>query len=100
VPNLHVTAFFRAKPGRSGELGTELLSLVAPTRREPGSLQYHILQGRDEPDIWFVREEWRGRADFDAHMATAYVKRLLAAVPDLCVDDPRIDFFETRSPQS
>ncbi len=98
MSTLHVAAFFRARPGRGPELGEGLLALVAPTRQEPGSLRYDILQSREEPDLWFVREEWSGQDAFDTHMATPYVQALMARVPKLCAAPPQLGFYLARSP--
>ncbi|WP_342250963.1 putative quinol monooxygenase [Sphingomonas sp. OTU376] len=94
---LHVAASFRAKPGCSAQLGDRLRALVAPTRREAGSLRYHVLQGLDDTDAWLVSEEWADRRAFDEHMAQPYVLDLLAAAPALCAQEPRIAFFKDQS---
>lgn len=83
-------AFFTAKPGQSESLGARLLGLVGPTRREPGCLRYDIYHSADDPDAWFVYEDWRSQADFDAHMRTPYVQAFMADVPNLCADDVEI----------
>ncbi|WP_207458249.1 putative quinol monooxygenase [Azospirillum sp. SYSU D00513] len=90
-------AFFTAKPGRGEELGARLLDLVAPTRREPGCLRYDIYRSTDLADAWFVLEEWRSRADFDAHMQTPYVAAFMMLVPELCEGEVEICGYEMRS---
>ncbi|GGY30452.1 putative quinol monooxygenase [Pseudoduganella albidiflava] len=93
-------ASFQARPGQSAALGSALLSLVSLSRAEPGNLQYEICQAIDAPDTWLVFEQWRSRGDFDFHMATPYVTRFLAAVPDLCAGDPDLRGYALRSPGS
>ena len=100
MPTLSVTAFCRAQAGRSDTLGEVLLSLVAPTRQEAGSIRYDVLQSADDADLWLVREEWRSRADFDRHMATPHVGAFLAQVPGLCAGEIDLRFFVTRSPRA
>jgi quinol monooxygenase YgiN len=90
-------AFFRAKPGRSKELGEALLALVSPSRQEAGSLRYEIHQSKDTAEDWMVAEDWRYPSDFDEHMETSYVQDFLAKVPDLCVTDIEIRSFQQRS---
>ncbi|MBM7326099.1 antibiotic biosynthesis monooxygenase [Agrobacterium sp. S2] len=91
-------AFFKAKPGRSEELGVALLALVSPSRREPGSLRYEIYQSKDSSDEWMVLEVWRRSSDFDEHMETTYVRNFLAKVNDLCLNEVDILRFHQRSP--
>jgi 4-carboxymuconolactone decarboxylase len=98
MTTFHIAAFFRAKPGQGETLGEQFLALVEPTRSEPGSIRYDILQSHDDLDTWFVREEWRSRNDFDLHMATPYVAHLLALVPLLCLGEVQIGGYALRSP--
>ncbi|WP_342316870.1 putative quinol monooxygenase [Lysobacter sp. FW306-1B-D06B] len=93
-------AYFTAKPGRSRDLGDELLGLVAPSREEEGCLRYEIHQSNDVPDVWMVIEDWRHHSDFDLHMSTRYVKAFMAKVADLCVEDVEICGYQQRSPQA
>jgi quinol monooxygenase YgiN len=90
-------AFFRAKPGRSKELGEALLALVSPSRQEAGSMRYEIHQSKHTAEDWMVVEDWRYPSDFDEHMETSYVQDFLAKVPDLCVTDIEIRSFQQRS---
>jgi quinol monooxygenase YgiN len=90
-------AFFTAKPGRADELGAALLTLVSPSRQEPGSLRYEVHQSKEAHGNWMVIEDWRYQSDFDEHMATSYVRDFLAKVPDLCVTDVDIRGFQERS---
>lgn len=93
-------AYFIAKPGRSQDLGAELLRLVAPSRNEDGCLRYQIHQSNDVPDAWMALEDWRHVSDFKLHMSTHYVQAFMAKVPDLCVEDMEICGYQQRSPQA
>ena len=92
-------AHFTAKPGRSTDLGKELLQLVTPSRREAGCLRYEIHQSNDVSDVWMVLEDWRYESDFDLHMGTGYVQAFMAKLPDLCSEDVEICGYQQRSPQ-
>ncbi|MGW0163013.1 putative quinol monooxygenase [Mycobacterium sp. NPDC003323] len=83
-------AFALARPAMADKLGAELLKLIAPTRTEPGCRRYEIHQSLLDPHLWMIIENWRARADFDAHMQTTYVREFLAQVPSLCVHDIEI----------
>jgi quinol monooxygenase YgiN len=81
------TAFFTAKEGHSVALGARLLALAGPSRSEPGCLRYDVYHSNDDPNTWFVYEDWRSRADFDAHMRTPYMHAFMTDLPALCVQD-------------
>lgn len=91
-------AFFKAKPGRSNDLGVALLALVSPSRKEVGSLRYEIYQSKDLADEWMVVEDWRHSSDFDEHMKTTYVRDFLAKATDLCWNEVDILRYQQRSP--
>ncbi|MGF6177654.1 putative quinol monooxygenase [Ensifer sp. 4252] len=93
-------AYFTAKPGRSQDLGDELLQLVASSRREEGCLRYEIHQSKDVTDVWMVIEDWRHASDFKLHMSADYVQAFVEKVPDLCVEDVEICGYQQRSPQA
>jgi quinol monooxygenase YgiN len=69
IAELTNTAFLDARPGKSAELGVELLMLVAPTRREPGCRRYEIHQSNDHSNAWLILEDWLSAAciNYDVH---------------------------------
>ena len=87
---LRVIARFVAKPGKSDELRSVAMGLLAPTRKEDGCLLYELLENEDDPDEVTFVEEWRDGEALHAHMATAHVENarsrfqeLVASAPDL-----------------
>ena len=90
-------AFFTAKPGQGESLGARLLALVEPTHQEPGCLRYDIYRSTDDATAWFVYEDWRSQADFDAHMRTPYVQAFMADVSSLCAEDVEIRTYRRAS---
>ena len=72
ISELTNIAFIRALPGRSLDLGRELCALVAPTREEEGCLDYVVHQSGDDPDVWFLYENWRSPEDMEAHFDTPH----------------------------
>jgi quinol monooxygenase YgiN len=80
---------FRAAAGRTDDLRTALLALVAPTRAEAGCLQYDLHEDPSDPDVLAFYEIW---ADGDAHAAhdrTEHVRAISAAIPGLTAEPPR-----------
>jgi quinol monooxygenase YgiN len=47
---VRVLAFFKAKPGKGRELEKALLTLVGPTRSEPGNIAYVLHSSTKDPD--------------------------------------------------
>jgi len=47
--------------------------------------------------LWIVAEDWLSEADFNAHMATDYVRSFMRRVPMLCDGDPDIRSYHKLS---
>lgn len=90
-------ATMRAKAGQGEALGAALMKLVRPTHSEPGCVRYDILESIDEPDTWTVYETWQRPEDFDAHMATDYVRDFLEKAGTLCVGEIDIHRYRPRA---
>ncbi|MGN6198898.1 putative quinol monooxygenase [Humibacter sp.] len=71
----HLYARFRALPGA----GDAVASLVAGYRRsvtaEPGNVRFDAHRLTDDPDTFFVYEEYRDEAAFKAHLAAEHCTR-------------------------
>jgi quinol monooxygenase YgiN len=72
ILNVH----FQAAPGHEEELGAELLSLVAPTRAEPGCLVYELHFDPEDPSKFMFYEKFASQAALDQHIAMPHLKRL------------------------
>jgi len=68
----------KAKPGQAEALARRLLDLVAPTRAEPGALEYHVHRDRDDPDLFVFYEAWRSVEHLRAHLGRPYIASFLA----------------------
>ncbi|KGQ14024.1 Oxygen-insensitive NAD(P)H nitroreductase [Beauveria bassiana D1-5] len=66
---LTIIAMLKAKAGQQENLKAALKALVAPSRLEPGCLDYTLFQLKQEPDRFYVRESWRGVCDTDGRAA-------------------------------
>ena len=80
---LHVVARHFAKPESVEPLRELLVSLVEPTRAEPGCLKYELFQNIDDPTDFTFVETFAGDAAFAAHAAAPYVKALSTTLPPL-----------------
>ena len=88
---LTIIARIEAKQNSIDLVKTELLSLVGPTRRESGCLQYDLHQDNDHPEIFVFYENWENRELWQAHMNSehikAYVTATEGAVEDFTVNE-------------
>ena len=94
MKTITVVATFQAKPGKAEELKRALISLVAPTRKEAGCLNYDLHQLPDEPKKFLFHENWTSQAHLNAHLQSPHIKALLPRVPELAVAMPEIKIWE------
>lgn len=80
---LTVIAHLRALNGQIEETRDFLLGLVAPTRKEPGCVNYDLHQDDEHPEEFTFYENWAERSDWDAHMQTPHLARFQEARDEL-----------------
>jgi quinol monooxygenase YgiN len=90
-------ATMKAKPGRSEELGKRLSALVEPTRAEVGCLNYDLHRSTEDDHVWMFYENWRSKADLDAHIQTPHLQALAKDLPDLTADGLKLQYFSMAS---
>lgn len=78
-------AVLKAKPGKRDDLRDSLLALIAPTRAEPGNLDYVLFELRDEAGTFYMREAFADKAALDAHFASDYFQAFAARLDELLV---------------
>ncbi len=77
-----LTAMVTAKPGQEDAVKTALLSLVEPTRKEPGCLCYNLHQSKADPTHFMFYEQWASKEDLSAHGKTPHMKALGGKLKD------------------
>ena len=92
--NITVVATFQARPGKEAELKKALLTLVAPTRKEAGCINYDLHQSPDEPGKFLFHENWTTKAALDAHLQMPHIQVLLPRMDELAVGMPEIKIWE------
>lgn len=78
-----VVARIKAKPGKEQQVRQELTKLLAPTRAEPGCLNYDLHVALDNEAEFLFHENWSSRDAFDKHLETPHVKALLSRADEL-----------------
>jgi len=71
-----LTAMVKAKPDQVEAVKDALMSLVEPTRKEPGCLCYNLHQSKADPTQFMFYEQWANKDAFDAHGQTPHMKVL------------------------
>ncbi|MGO8925702.1 MAG: putative quinol monooxygenase [Limisphaerales bacterium] len=91
---LTVIAQLNAKPGKESLVRQELLSLVAPSRKDAGCLCYDLHQAPDNPALFLFLENWTSKAHLDRHLQRPDLQAALARVGQLVAEPPRITLWE------
>jgi quinol monooxygenase YgiN len=81
---------FHAAAGRVVDLRRALLDVVGPTRAEDGCLLYDLHDSVEDPDVIAFYEIWATRAAHAAHDATPHIVDLVARLPELTAEPPRV----------
>ena len=72
-----------AKPEKRAELLKILASFVAPTRTEPGCINYDFHCDADDPNTFVFYENFVNKQALDKHLAMPYLQPLLDRVDEL-----------------
>lgn len=80
-----LSVVFDAKPGCEKELETLLTTLVAPTRKESGCIQYDLHRCKEDPQKFMFYEIWANQATLDAHHQSAHLKAFREKIGDLLI---------------
>ena len=91
-----VCAKWRAKAGKADRLVEVIDELTAPSRAEPACRFYQAARSAEDPQLFFLYEQYADEAGYEAHMASEHFTRLVKeeAIPDLLEDRAR-EFYET-----
>ena len=61
----------------------ELLSVVEPSRQEPGCVRMEVFESVRQPPIFAIHSEWTDEAAFELHASLPHTTRFLAAAEKL-----------------
>jgi quinol monooxygenase YgiN len=85
-----VQATIKSTPGRESEVRTQLLSLLAPSRKDAGCINYDLHEALDRPGDFLFCENWESKAHLDEHLKQPHVQSVLAKIAPLLRDIPQI----------
>lgn len=84
----YVLARITVKPEVAELAKRLLLDLVAKSRQDPGCMAYELFQQTEAPHVFQTVEQWKDKADAEAHMKTLHVGAALAAASPLLAAVP------------
>jgi quinol monooxygenase YgiN len=82
MANFLCIAQFISKPGKEEELYKALLTLLAPTRAEPGCLSYNLHQNVENSSIFTMTECFESKEAFDFHATQPYLHQFRELAKD------------------
>jgi quinol monooxygenase YgiN len=91
---LTVIAQVKAKPGQEVAVRKELLSLVGPSRKDTGCINYDLHQAVESPAQFLFHENWTSRAHLDAHLAKPDLQAALKRVGEMVAEPPQVSLWE------
>jgi quinol monooxygenase YgiN len=91
-----VTAKWRAKAGREQRLEEIIREMTEPSRAEPGNLYYQAHRSPEDPQLFYLYEQYTDESGYQAHQDTEHFTRLVKgeAIPEILEARER-EFFET-----
>jgi quinol monooxygenase YgiN len=82
------------KPDRRDEAVQIALRMTAETLKEDGCLAYTFHSPLDDPNIFFVYEEWETQDSLDGHNTSEHMKVFQAAIGDVLGGDVTVKKYE------
>jgi quinol monooxygenase YgiN len=78
-----VLARFLVKKECVQEVKKALEALVPLTKAEPGCINYDLYQENDNPQAFFLYENWQSEAHLDTHLQSKHLQDFLKRAPQL-----------------
>lgn len=82
-----------AREGRRDDLLRELLTLIDPTRAEPGNLDYVLFEKAEAPGTFVMREAFASIAALREHQQTAHYAAFAAQADELLAEPLALTFL-------
>lgn len=67
-----VAAIWKAKPGEAERVEQTIREMTPLSREEPANLYYQAQVSPDDPETFFLYEQYTDEAGYDAHKATPH----------------------------
>ena len=86
-----------AKPEKRDELMRILAAQVAPTRAEPGCINYDFPCDKSDPNIFIFYENFVSKAALDDHLKKSHLQPLMDRLDELLAKPVDIRYLEMLS---
>lgn len=80
MPKITVVAKIVAKKESMESVKSELLKMIAPTRKENGCIEYRLHQDNNDPAEFIFYENWESAVCLEKHMSSDHFKSYVNAV--------------------
>ena len=94
INKVTVLALVKAKKGLEETLMQECLSLVNPTRSEPGCIDYDLHQATNDKSVFMFYENWKTMEDLEKHRETPHLKAFREKAGGLLEKPIEVTLFE------
>lgn len=90
-----VAATWTAKEGQEDVIADALAKLAPPSRAEEGSLLYQLHRNPENPRVFFLYEQYRSKADYEAHGASPHFQEFGVGLAFPALELRERSFYET-----
>lgn len=89
-----VLVLFEAKSGKERELEEMLRTLIAPTLKEEGCINYNFHKSQDNPKQFMFYENWDSQESFTKHINSSHVEIWQTKQDELLEKPGEVTFWE------
>jgi quinol monooxygenase YgiN len=90
-PKIRVVARFAVKPECVDDfIEAARRTMVAPTRKEPGCIEYDLCQDAADPTQFAMIETWEDEDSLGVHLAQESLQSAIAALMPMAAEPPTI----------
>ena len=89
-----VLVTLEAKPGKEKELQAVLSSLIAPSLKEAGCINYDLHKSPTNPRVFMFYENWSSKEAHNLHCETSHFTAAKPAVENLTTTPVEASFWE------
>jgi len=89
-----VLARIKAKSGMEEKVRLEAVSLVAPTRSEPGCIDYVLHRSADDKSAFMFYENWESKEALDRHLQTPRLKAFVEKAGQMLAEPLDVTLWE------
>jgi quinol monooxygenase YgiN len=95
-----VSGRIKAKQGMEEQLKQSLLSVLEPTRAEPGCINFYLHQGLDDKSAFMAYQNWFSKEAEDEHYKQPYMQAYMSEAPGMLAGAPDITVWKLIEPKT